>query len=264
MWFRRPAVRVRGPLFVTSLDFQPMASKVKQEGKVTVLKGQEAEDKVLEYVKRMNRPYGAVDVAANLKGAIPKTAVQKILAALAEKGELVQKIYGAGKTTFFVYNQSKIDCLPNERIADLNAELAKVEDENQALSAEAKSYLAELVKVKATPTDHELDAQIAKVEATISHMTATLQPLRAGAPPITAEELERIYAEWAKWRPEWIRRRKIFMTLWQLATDALPPQDAKDLEEDLGIEKDTPEHEAVEQGSLCRQPQTKSLKRKRQ
>ena len=66
---------------------------------------------MLEYVKRvsslyldtprnphsqmqMNRPYGAVDVAANLKGAVPKTATQKILVALAEKGELVQKIYG--------------------------------------------------------------------------------------------------------------------------------------------------------------------------
>lgn len=42
----------------------------------------------------MNRPYGAVDVAANLKGAVPKTATQKILVALAEKGELVQKVYG--------------------------------------------------------------------------------------------------------------------------------------------------------------------------
>jgi 26S proteasome regulatory subunit, ATPase 3, interacting protein len=42
----------------------------------------------------MNRPYGAVDVAANLKGAVPKTATQKILTALAEKGELVQKTYG--------------------------------------------------------------------------------------------------------------------------------------------------------------------------
>jgi len=42
----------------------------------------------------MNRPYGAVDVAANLKGAVPKTATQKILVALAEKGELTQKIYG--------------------------------------------------------------------------------------------------------------------------------------------------------------------------
>lgn len=42
----------------------------------------------------MNRPFGAVDVSANLKGAVPKTATQKILVALAEKGELVQKIYG--------------------------------------------------------------------------------------------------------------------------------------------------------------------------
>jgi hypothetical protein len=42
----------------------------------------------------MNRPYGAVDVAANLKGAVPKAATQKILVALAEKGELVQKVYG--------------------------------------------------------------------------------------------------------------------------------------------------------------------------
>ena len=33
-------------------------------------------------------------MAANLKGAIPKTAAQKILVALAEKGELVQKTYG--------------------------------------------------------------------------------------------------------------------------------------------------------------------------
>jgi len=43
---------------------------------------------------QMNRPYGAVDVAANLKGAVPKSAVQKIMLALAEKGELTQKIYG--------------------------------------------------------------------------------------------------------------------------------------------------------------------------
>jgi 26S proteasome regulatory subunit (ATPase 3-interacting protein) len=42
----------------------------------------------------MNRPFGAVDVAANLKGAVPKAATQKILVALAEKGELTLKTYG--------------------------------------------------------------------------------------------------------------------------------------------------------------------------
>lgn len=49
---------------------------------------------------------------------------------------------------------------------------------------------------------------------------------------------------------------------WQLTVDALPPQDARDLEENLGIERDTPEHIALEQGSLCQQLYN-PLKRKR-
>ena len=52
----------------------------------------------------MNRPYGAVDVSANLKGAVPKTATQKILLALAEKGELVQKTYGRPDCPSLVLN----------------------------------------------------------------------------------------------------------------------------------------------------------------
>lgn len=43
----------------------------------------------------MNRPFGAIDVSANLKGSVPKTATQKILLALSEKGEVTQKVYGA-------------------------------------------------------------------------------------------------------------------------------------------------------------------------
>ena len=42
----------------------------------------------------MNRPFGAVDISANLKGAVPKATTAKILAALAEKGAIVQKTYG--------------------------------------------------------------------------------------------------------------------------------------------------------------------------
>lgn len=58
---------------------------------------------------------------------------------------------------------------------------------------------------------------------------------------------------------ERLKRRitRQFHRFWQLATDALTPQDTKSLEEDLGIEVDTPEHVSLEQGPLC------SLKRKR-
>jgi hypothetical protein len=45
----------------------------------------------------MNRPFGYTDVFTNLHGAVPKTAVAKILTGLAEKGALTQKLYGASE-----------------------------------------------------------------------------------------------------------------------------------------------------------------------
>lgn len=133
-----------------------------------------AENAVLDYLKRvlklillsnrthfnliiiqMNRPFGAVDVSSNLKGAVPKTATQKILLALAEKGDVTQKLYGEpisglnriyaayvvspGKTTFFVANQGNIDTLPAEKLAKLDEENKSIEEENKCLAAEVKA-----------------------------------------------------------------------------------------------------------------------------
>ena len=41
---------------------------------------------------------------------------------------------------------------------------------------------------------------------------------------------------------------------WALVSDSLSPRDAKDLAEDLGLEYDTAEHNAVERGPLCSVP----------
>ncbi|THH17913.1 hypothetical protein EW146_g3001 [Bondarzewia mesenterica] len=190
-----------------------MASKAKSD--VKVLKGQEAEERVLEYIKRMNRPFGAVDVSANLKGAVPKTATQKILLALADKGQVTQKLYG--KTTFFVANQNNIDTMPSEKLAALELESKTVEEDNKALVAEVRT-------------------------------------LSAGTSLVSAEELEQLDTDWSKWRGEWAKRKKIFLTLWSLVSDNLTPQDAKDLAEDLGIEYDTPEHATLERSPLCSLP----------
>ncbi|PSR73724.1 hypothetical protein PHLCEN_2v10443 [Hermanssonia centrifuga] len=258
-----------------------MSAKTNTEAKVPVLKGQEG---------TMNRPFGAVDVAANLKGAVPKTATQKILVTLAEKGELIQKTYG--KTTFFVANQANLEDMPAEKLKTLEIEYKAVEETNKALLADVKAasagidpdstsplflsyrdlrageaeiytdgrtnllangrdycYGTKCSRVHfSLPSDHprnwRLSSQIAKA---IAH----LQPLRSGSPLVSAEELARLDAEWLKWRAEWIRRRKIFNDFWALAIDALPPQDASELAEDLGIEFDTEEHRYLEKGPLC-------------
>ena len=54
-----------------------------------------------EYRSQMNRPFGAVDIASNLKGAVPKATTAKILVILAEKGEIVQKTYGTPSFVVF-------------------------------------------------------------------------------------------------------------------------------------------------------------------
>ncbi|KAG2336317.1 hypothetical protein BDR05DRAFT_971131 [Suillus weaverae] len=133
----------------------------------------------------MNRPFGAVDVAANLNGAVPKATTQKILVALAEKGEIVQKTYG--KTSFFVANQASIDTVPADKLTELEFECKTVMDE-------------------------ELEAQTASTAKGIVQLTDRLVPLRSGAPFVSAEELVKIDVDWAKWRAEWTRRRKVFMT----------------------------------------------------
>ena len=47
-----------------------------------------------------------------------------------------------GKSTFFVYNQSKIDNLPAEKLVTLEAQLKEAEEENKLLTAEVKSLSA--------------------------------------------------------------------------------------------------------------------------
>jgi 26S proteasome regulatory subunit (ATPase 3-interacting protein) len=113
-----------------------------------------------------------VDISANLKGAVPKTATQKILLALSEKGELTQKTYGivflfsrflilspiyvyiyahmwSGKATFFVANQGNLDALPEQKVKNLADETEALNERNKALAAEIKAASAGTVCVRA-------------------------------------------------------------------------------------------------------------------
>ncbi|KAH8827948.1 TBPIP-domain-containing protein [Flagelloscypha sp. PMI_526] len=188
-----------------------MTANTKVKADVKVLKGQEAEDAVLEYLKMMNRPFGAVDVSSNLKGA---------------------KTYG--KTTFFVYNQAKT-----------TPDIKTFEEENKALSADVKTLNAELGKLNNALTDQELEAKILETRQQ-SYPTAHLVPLRLGTCfsicRCNFPELAQLDSDWAKWRTEWVRRRKIFNELWGYATDQKTRSEADEFREDLGIEVDTPEH----------------------
>ncbi|KAI0731665.1 TBPIP-domain-containing protein [Fomitopsis betulina] len=195
----------------------------------------------------MNRPFGAVDVSANLKGAVPKAATQKILVALADKGDIVQKTYG--KTTFFVANQDKLDDISAEKLVALESEHTSIEDQNKTTAADVRTLSTaypELAKLRVVPTDEALALSLETTLSETENAAKRLAPLRAGTPLVSPAELVQLAADATTWRGEWVRRRKIFNMLWQLATDPLPPQEAAELFEQLGVERDTPEHAAFE------------------
>ncbi|KIL66308.1 hypothetical protein M378DRAFT_75412 [Amanita muscaria Koide BX008] len=218
----------------------------------------------------MNRPYGAVDVSANMKGAVSKASAQKILVSLAEKGELVQKTYG--KTTFFVANQDRIESIAAEKIASIEAEIKTIEAENTSLALQVKAYSAELGKLRSTPTDAELESRIQGTQAAINAALSRLEPLRSGTPIISPEDREQVQAEWLKWRAEWMRRKKVdgperHLTekdrFWQVLTETMRPQEAESLAEELGIEWDSGEHVALERSAIHNRKANNVLKRKR-
>lgn len=152
----------------------------------------------------MNRPFGAVDVSANLKGAVPKTATQKILVALAEKGELVQKTYGVcysfraymrsvileqGKRPFLWPTKQIWKTCPRRNLHLWKPNTRPLTKRTRSLLQKSRLSLwvyasplvflilsldatlliccTELAKTKSTPTDDELASKILESEETV-------------------------------------------------------------------------------------------------
>lgn len=102
--------------------------------------------------------------------------------------------------------------MPAEKLAALETEHKMLEETNKVLLADVKGVTAELSKIKSSPTDSELAAQLEDTAKAVSKAIARLEPLRSGTTLVSTEDLALLDAEWTKWRAEWVRRRKIFNT----------------------------------------------------
>jgi 26S proteasome regulatory subunit, ATPase 3, interacting protein len=92
------------------------------------------------------------------------------------------------------------------------------------------TWMVELAKLKSTPTDSDLDLQVSETAAAVSQraflsfgphhdnriqiekIMKHVEPLRAGSALICASDLTQLDSDWKRWRQEWTRRRKIFIT----------------------------------------------------
>nr|XP_031863618.1 uncharacterized protein CI109_000870 [Kwoniella shandongensis]KAA5530690.1 hypothetical protein CI109_000870 [Kwoniella shandongensis] len=231
----------------------------KKEAKEKPIKGNEAEEMVLNYMKEINRPYASADVVANLKNKVPKTEAVKVLATLAEKGQLLVKPYG--KQLIYLYNQTLLEVLDPEEMTSLNAEIKETQRELEEKRKELKTLQTELATAESLPKTKELGKEIERVKNDNEVTLSALLPFRGDASggqsnitPLSAEDTKKIDAEFNKWRKEWVDRRKVYKELIGLMADGGQIQSTPVFEEDQGIDLDNDKAKEVEQGEFCRPP----------
>ncbi|CAG8765661.1 2665_t:CDS:2, partial [Acaulospora morrowiae] len=91
----------------------------------------DAEQKVLDYLRKQNRPYSVTDISNNLHNAITKAAIQKALTNLVEKEEVGCKTYG--KQSVYVVKQELNEM--DVKIEELKKEVNDYKDRNKQLQS---------------------------------------------------------------------------------------------------------------------------------
>ncbi|KAK8845437.1 hypothetical protein IAR55_006150 [Kwoniella newhampshirensis] len=231
----------------------------KKEVKERPIKGDEAEEMVLNYMKEMNRPFASADVTANLKNKVPKAAAVKVLAALAEKGQLTVKPYG--KQLIYLYNQSSLEVLDPTEMSSLNDEINETQRELDMKRKELKTLQNDLSAKEALPKTKELGKEIERIRIDNEITLKALLPFRgdmnggqSSIEALSAEKIKKIDVHFIKWRKEWTERRKVYKELMDQLAESGQIQSTAVFEEDQGINLDDDEAKEVEEGEFCRPP----------
>ncbi len=72
---------------------EPLKSKESKAKQPLNLSSEDLERTIMDYLRKMNRPYSATDLHMNLN-LKNKTVVQNMLTTLAEKNDILCKLYG--------------------------------------------------------------------------------------------------------------------------------------------------------------------------
>ncbi|KAJ3275616.1 hypothetical protein HDV01_007619 [Terramyces sp. JEL0728] len=177
---------------------------------------------VLDYLNSQARPYNASDIYLNLKQAIPKAQIQKILLELKDKELVTGKQYGKQWIFAPIY-------VPVEENGVINNE--ELELKVQELKSANRSSEKYLQKLKNVPTLEEASNQIEEMEKEIVAMQSEIEELRntdTNADP----KIEKEYAELKK---EWVKRRRMFYNFFDQLCESKAP---KELKKELDLEFD--------------------------
>ncbi|RSH80540.1 uncharacterized protein EHS24_009121 [Apiotrichum porosum] len=228
-----------------------MPPKADKKDKVVTVKGNEAEEKILDYMRGVSHPARS---AADLRRTALTRACYLACAQPTEKGSLTVKTYG--KQTIFVFSQSQLTALNPEDMATLDADTKKAKGVADKRRKELRDLQAKIGEQEALPVTTDLVKTIESVTAENDLTIKTLGPLRGetAVAPMTADEMMAIDVEWDKWKKMWVDRKKVYKNLIDILAESPAYSNKEDLEDTVGVDDDDDETVEIERGEFFRPP----------
>ncbi|KAL2219051.1 Tat binding protein 1-interacting protein-domain-containing protein [Thermoascus aurantiacus ATCC 26904] len=192
---------------------------------------------ILDYLRKQNRPYSAIDISANLHNKVTKSYAAKALKEMHERKQVEGRV--SGKQIVYHALQDPADDATPEALAAIEDGIKQLQDELAAHKASEKSLRGELAMLCSKVPISELRQEVSRLEAERAETLGRLAKLRNdddGA-LVSAEQRAQVEREWKEWRKHVHVRKKICRDLWERCTEVLPEDTTKeDLWESLGLE----------------------------
>ncbi|KAI8810346.1 homologous-pairing protein 2 [Cladochytrium replicatum] len=194
-----------------------------------------AEDTVLEYLRKQNRPYSATDICANLHNTVSKTAIQKILTQLHEKQLIHGKQYG--KAWIYAIKQDDSQTVSPADLEALDRKYVDLKAEKDRLAEELKLAQSGLNSLTSAMTNEQIQKELATLAKENAKCVEKLEDFRSDRKAISDEERKEVEIYLEKMRKEWKTRKAKFDDMWGAIMEGYPGN-PKDLMEELSIETD--------------------------
>ncbi|KAL2816832.1 Tat binding protein 1-interacting protein-domain-containing protein [Aspergillus cavernicola] len=191
---------------------------------------------ILDYLRKQNRPYSAIDISANLHNKVTKTYAVRVLRDLHQKKEIEGRV--AGKQTVYHAVQEEADETGPDAVAARDEEIEDLQEQLPSLKEKEKRMQAELNSLNAIPLLSELRDEIQKLEAEKKSLSARLAKVHGeGEAHVSPKEKEETRKNWKLWQGHASVRARICRDLWRRCSEKLPENMTQDeLWEHLGLE----------------------------
>ncbi|CAH1789071.1 unnamed protein product [Owenia fusiformis] len=194
-----------------------------------------AEEGILQYLTKQNRPYSAIDVYNNLHKVYGKTVVVKVLESLAQEGKIREKLNGKQKA--YVVDQSQFPDVPESEMKFMEKKITDLSEKLKTAQANLRQHQTELKGLTSSMSTEEARIQLGVINNQCNACKAKIAAFEAGGKRVTPEEREKVMKMREKYVSAWKKRRRMANDILDTILESYP-KPKKALYEDVGIETD--------------------------